>query len=237
MLTNLKDVIDSRNRLLAIPVPPTTHSHKPVSLSTIFDLVDIFAEKYNLRIAQEYHRTAQKDKQFRLHFFFVSPISEDFQRELIILTSYNKSLSVRAAAGISVTLCSNGLTIGDYTIWNKQQGNVVFHFADFLEKMASSFDKDVRNAIVARNRMKEIKVSKEELYRIVGQLTVKREVTTEVVRIAIDELDNPSFPFEGDSDSLWFIYNCFTHAIKDVAPTHYLKIRQQLERYFWQMLN
>ena len=51
--------------------------------------------------------------------FMFDTNNDRFKFEIVVINSYNKSISLRAAGGAAVFACFNGMVIGDYRIQEK----------------------------------------------------------------------------------------------------------------------
>lgn len=235
MSKKLKTFTD-RASLLAVAVPQRTESYTPISIQSIFETIDRLVKERGLVISgEEFFMSSQGQRQ-RLRFFFHGDDAE-FKRELIMISSYDKSIALRGAAGMNVFVCSNGVIVGDILIYNKHTGAVDEKLDDFLNSCFVEMENAYRHILETSASFKKTIINEEAIGQIVGECLWKEYISSSAFHIIKKEYEKPSYNYNCDPKSLWALYNHVTLAMKDQRPENYLENRQGVQEVFAKFYN
>lgn len=218
-----------RATVLAQVVPAQTESYTPVSCQLIFKTVDQLVKEMNLTIIKEeflLHGNGQKQ---RLRFFFGVPNSE-FVRELVIINSYDKSIALRAASGVTVIVCSNGTILGDIKIYRKHTGTVDEEVENFLRDCFVNMLEIYQYAQETKDRYSNVHVDANDIGTILGRLFYEYGyLSSSQLNIVKNQFENPSFDYGVDENSLWAFYQHLTYALTREPANDYLENRRGIQ--------
>lgn len=227
----MKKIIPVYNRanVLAIPVPEQTETYTPVSAQLIFQTIDEVCEELGLVISEEEFLLHGNGERQRMRFFFNVPGS-DFTKELVLISSYDKSIALRAASGTSVFVCKNGTILGDIKIYRKHTGTVDEELKQFLIDSLLNMQEIYQYAEESRDKYKSIILSKEDISLVLGQCFFEFEyLSSTQLNIVKKEFDKPSFDYKSDPMSMWSFYNHLTLAVNGESPSDYLENRRGIQ--------
>lgn len=218
-----------RATVLAQPVPVQTESYTPVSCQLIFETVDRLAKELNLTITKEeflLHGNGQKQ---RLRFFFGVENSE-FVKELVVINSYDKSIALRACAGNTVFVCSNGVMVGEIKIYRKHTGTIDEEVENFLSDCFINMLEIYQYAQETKDRYCSVHVDAQDIGTILGRLFYEYGyLSSSQLNIVKNQFENPSFDYGVDENSLWAFYQHLTYALTRESADDYLENRRGIQ--------
>lgn len=218
-----------RATVLSQVVPTQTESYTPVSCQLIFETVDRLAKELNVTVTKEeflLHGNGQKQ---RLRFFFGVPNSE-FVHELVIINSYDKSIALRAASGVTVFVCENGVVLGDIKIYRKHTGTVDEEVENFLRDCFVNMLEIYQHAQETKDRYCSVHVDAQDIGTILGRLFYEYGyLSSSQLNIVKNQFENPSFDYGVDENSLWAFYQHLTYALTREPANDYLENRRGIQ--------
>lgn len=216
--------ITDRANLLNIPVPNDERVYRSVPLKEIFDTLDELTLEAGWTLSKEYHQTANKGQQHLLRFAYDThnPL---FKFEIVILNSYNKTIALKAAAGVSVAACFNGMICGEFVIDKKHLGSVKEDLNAFFKGFIDKKDQAVADAEEMWQKFNEMEINKFDIYCLLGELFMKDCLNTQQLNLVKNEIEL-EVQYEGCTDkSLNLLYQHVTFAQKNTHPLIYEKVR------------
>lgn len=221
--------ITDRATVLAQTVPQQTESYTPISCELIFKTIDTLSKELNLTVSSEEFLLSGNGNKQRLRFFFGVPNSE-FVHELVIINSYDKSIALRAAAGTSVFVCSNGIILGDIKIYRKHTGTIDQEVEQFFRDCFTNMFEIYQYAQETKEAYSEILVNDEEIGTILGRLFYEFEyLSSSQLIIVKKEFEKPSFEYGVDPKSLWAFYQHLTFALGKETADDYIENRRGIQ--------
>lgn len=218
-----------RASLLAIPVPPETESYTPLPVKLIFDTIDSLSNELGLTITKEEFLLHGNGNKQRLRFFFGVPNS-DFTRELVLISSYDKSIALRASSGVSVVACSNGTLIGDIKIYRKHTGTVDEELKEFLRDCLVDMQEIYQYAEETRDKYKNVILTPEQIGIVLGRCFFEFEyLSSSQLNIVKEQFKRPKYDYEADPMSLWSFYQHLTYALQNESAVDYLENRRGIQ--------
>lgn len=220
-----------RNQVISIQTPQETNTYQPVSYLSLINGADIVSRQYQFILQKEEFQTDVHGGKIKMKFFYDDGIS-DKGFQLSVLTSHDKSLSVRAAGGVYSYICWNLNMIGEVQLLHRHQSDVNDEIETFLNKCFSSHQQDMIQAETMEQNFDWINLTKTDMAEIVGRAFVEEKIINQTqLSIICKELENPSFVYN-KANSLWTLYNHFTHAIKEEHPLTYMQTQQSVQNFF-----
>lgn len=222
----------TRQELNSIPVPEETSWYKPVSTKLIFDTIDDLSREQGFTLQKELLDTKAKGQLQRMRFNFYTG-NPRFSFEVAVLNSYNKQLSLRCGSGASAVICWNLMVMAPSKIHERHQGDVREDLYDFLKESFGEKSKQVTNANTIYNAFDMVPLSRREIAELAGRLIFEEKLLLPMqAKTLREELDEPSFRYDCNLESLNGLYQHVTHAIKTEAPTTYLQTQQAVQEFF-----
>lgn len=222
----------TRQDLNIIPVPDATRTYVPISTSLIFDTIDTLAYEKGFGIQKEIFDTKMKGQQQKMRFVFDTN-SDKFAFEIALMNSYNKTISLRAGAGSSASICWNLQIMAQYRVQEKHVGNVREDLYEFLKSSFEVKDIQIQNAQLLWNKFDYVNLTQKEINELAGSLFFEQKlINSEQAMILRKELDKPSFQYDYNPESLNALYQHTTLAIQGEHPMTYLQTQQGVQSFF-----
>lgn len=221
----------TRNKVIALPTPEQTNTYQPVSYQTLITGADRVADQYQFTLDREEFETDIHGGKIKMKFFYNDGMSNNgFQ--LSVLTSHDKSLSVRAAGGIFSHICWNLNMIGDIQLLHRHQADVNEEIETFLNQCFSSHQQQHLLADKLEQELGLVPLNKREMAELIGRAFVDEKIIgVNQLSLITKELDKPSFKYH-NPESLWGLYNHFTNAVKSEHPLTYMQTQQKIQKFF-----
>lgn len=221
--------ISDRQVVLNIPVPQETETYTPLPAHLIFGTIDKLCQELGLTITKEEFLLHGNGNKQRMRFFFSVPDS-DFTRELVLISSYDKSIALRAASGVTVVVCSNGCLIGDIKIYRKHTGSVDQELEQFLRDCLTDMQTMYQYAEETREKYKSIVLTPEQVSIVLGKCFFELEyLSSSQLNIVKEQFKHPKYDYEADPMSLWSFYQHLTYALQGEPADNYLESRQGIQ--------
>ena len=215
----------TRADLLAIPTPVKTASYTPITCEQIFNTLDKLCLEFGISVKSENFTIRRHGDQQRMRFFFDGNI-DTFSKELVIINSYNKSIALRAAAGTSVVVCSNGVLVGNIKIYKKHTSNVDVLFEEFLRDCIADMTNLYQFAEDTAAEYKDVILTEEDIARYLGEMFFSEDTLSSTqLNIVKREFEKPSYDYGCDPYSLWAFYQHLTLALNKENVEDYLETR------------
>lgn len=222
----------SRAQILDIPVPEDTDTYKAISVRSIFNTIDSLATIKRFNCVQEHLEVTQKGQQQKMRFGFATD-DEKFHFEIAVLNSYNKTLALKAAGGVSVAVCFNGMILGDVKIQEKHMGTIQSDLNTFFIDLFDTQGKLLEEAQLKWQKYNSVKLKKADVHNLIGELFLEEElINSEQLSIIKRELKAPSIYEDVTPGSLNHLYQSVTYAQRGTHPTLYTDNRLQTQNFF-----
>lgn len=218
--------------LRRVPLPMATESYTPVSNGDVIDTIERELRNKGMAIREKVFRSADGGEK-SYGEFRISGGNSEMCMMLGFQNSYDKSLTVKLAAGASIFICSNGAVVGDIvTFRRKHTGDVVdelnYHIEVAVAGMEASFNELER--VFAR--LKEIELSKRATAEIIGRMYIEQDVIKSTqLNIIKRELEKPTYP-EFAAPTAFNLYQHTTHSLKSAHPSDVISTHIDVHKFF-----
>jgi hypothetical protein len=227
----------NRQELLNVVPPADTRTYKAVPVSFIIEEIEKNASENNVTLVKENFIVGRKGNQQTMLFHFLTPYSEKFLFEIGVNNSYDKTMSLGAASGASVRICTNGQVSGDLKIWEKHMADVRLDLANFLKTSFSQQQMRIQEAEAFWNVLNSFESSVPDTYSFIGDLFMNDVIDTRQINAFKENFFNDTFQEKYVNEgvkkgSLNMTYQLLTETFQEVHPLNHLKKRKKLEMYF-----
>ena len=220
----------TRATLEAVPLPVHAATYTVISHKSIMDyaLAEIAAMGFTVH-SEEYRAT--HDGQIAQGIYQLNYNSDPEMSLMFAWTnSYNKQIRFKCAVGgyvhanQTVMLCGE---IGTYA--RKHTGTADADTIAMMQTHLSNAKMYYDNLVADKDAMKVVSISSRRQAEILGVLFAEYEIlTTEQASIIRQQMDKPSFFYNGGKDTLWSFYNHATVALQQSHPRTWMEDQRML---------
>jgi hypothetical protein len=228
MPRKIKDL--TRASLEAVPLPVHAATYTVISHKSIMDyaLAEITAMGFTIE-KEEYRAT--HDGQIAQGIYQLNYNSDTEMSLMFAWTnSYNKQIRFKCAVGgyvhanQTVMLCGE---IGTYA--RKHTGTADADTIAMMKNHLTNAKMYYDNLVLDKEQMKLIPMSLRRQSEILGVLFAEYEIlTTEQASIMRQQMDKPSYFYNGGKDTLWAFYNHATVALQQSHPRTWMEDQRML---------
>lgn len=228
MPRKIKDI--TRATLEAVPLPVYAATYTVISHKSIMDyaLAEITAMGFTIE-KEEYRAT--HDGQIAQGIYQLNYNSDTEMSLMFAWTnSYNKQIRFKCAVGgyvhanQSVMLCGE---IGTYA--RKHTGTADADTIAMMKNHLTNAKMYYDNLVIDKEAMKLVSMSLRRQSEILGVLFAEYEIlTTEQASIMRQQMDKPSYFYNGGKDTLWSFYNHATVALQQSHPRTWMEDQRML---------
>lgn len=214
-------------KIVGRSLPIKTKSYTPISHGSIIKNIENTCADNNLSIVDRSYQFNDSLSQVTGKYT-LSLDDGEAGAMLAWQNSYDKTMSVKFAAGASVFVCSNGMVSGEYAMARKHTGSSDVELLHFIKKSLDSSVDNFNKVIQMKEEMKTIILSESSLYELIGGIFLENEVLRmEQLSFIKKEYNNPTYNYGVGKNNLWNIYNLCTDAIERKShPSLYLTQNQ-----------
>jgi len=220
----------TRATLEAVPLPTHAATYTVISHKSIMDyaLAEIAAMGFTVH-SEEYRAT--HDGQIAQGIYQLNYNSDPEMSLMFAWTnSYNKQIRFKCAVGgyvhanQTVMLCGE---IGTYA--RKHTGTADADTIAMMQSHLANAQMYYDNLVADKEAMKAVPLSSRRQAEILGVLFAEYEIlTTEQASIIRQQMDKPSFFYNGGKDTLWSFYNHATVALQQSHPRTWMEDQRML---------
>jgi hypothetical protein len=220
----------TRDFLKAVPLPVQTSSYTVISHESVMNYV--FAELANqgFSILSEEYRCTQDgliaQGIYKLNF------NSDEEMSLMFAwsNSYNKQLKFKCVTGGYVAANQTVMLCGEIGAWTrKHTGTADADAISMIQTQISNAQMYYTNLIADKEAMKQIPLTTKRQSELLGVLFAEYELlTTEQASIVRQQMDKPSFFYNGGKHTLWSFYNHVTVAFQQSHPRTWMEDQRML---------
>ena len=220
----------TRATLEAVPLPVHAATYTVISHKSIMDyaLAEIAAMGFTVH-SEEYRAT--HDGQIAQGIYQLNYNSDPEMSLMFAWTnSYNKQIRFKCAVGgyvhsnQTVMLCGE---IGTYA--RKHTGTADADTIAMMQNHLTNAQMYYDNLVADKDAMKVVSLSSRRQAEILGILFAEYEIlTTEQASIIRQQMDKPSFFYNGGKDTLWSFYNHATVALQQSHPRTWMEDQRML---------
>lgn len=220
----------TRATLEAVPLPVHAATYTVISHKSIMDyaLAEIAAMGFTVH-SEEYRAT--HDGQIAQGIYQLNYNSDPEMSLMFAWTnSYNKQIRFKCAVGgyvhanQTVMLCGE---IGTYA--RKHTGTADADTIAMMQNHLTNAQMYYDNLVADKEAMKTVSMTSRQQAEILGVLFAEYEIlTTEQASIIRQQMDKPSFFYNGGKDTLWSFYNHATVALQQSHPRTWMEDQRML---------
>lgn len=207
-----------------------TKTYTPITPNMIIEEVVKNCDKYGFKIKRTDTRTNKNGTQQFLNFT-IDVGDPEFGFSVKVINSTNKTLSFRVACGANAFICSNGLTLGEYTLKKKHVSDVDFKMSEVIE---APFIDALVNVQNARMQAQEylIDITDEQKEEICFELMDMEIIGKRQYKKLLAEFAAPTFEYNTPKNTLQEVFNHATYIIQSTRPALRLDKELELVSYF-----
>ncbi len=223
----------TKSKITSIAVPEQTRTYKPVSHNQLIDLTLEALDKAGFKVDNELYSSAKEGNVANAKYSISNVSDKEMQLQIAWQNSYDKSLSLKFAIGARVFICENGCVSGDMGSFKKKHQGSVQEFtpaaiAEYITRAGDVFTR----MQAEREAMKNIILNRQRQAELIGRAFIdKNFITSTQMNIIVRELNRPTYNY-GAPESLWELYQHFTHAMKDSYPSLWMENHINAHNFF-----
>jgi hypothetical protein len=220
----------NRDFLKAVPLPVQTNSYTVISHESVMNYV--FAELANQGfsiLSEEYRCTHDgliAQGIYKLNF------NSDEEMSLMFAwsNSYNKQLKFKCVTGGYVAANQTVMLCGEIGSWTrKHTGTADADAIAMIQTQIANAQMYYNNLVADKEAMKQIPLTTKRQAELLGVLFAEYELlTTEQASIVRQQMDKPSFFYNGGKHTLWSFYNHVTVAFQQSHPRTWMEDQRML---------
>lgn len=214
-------------------LPKETRSYKPVSHGQLIDLTLESIHQAGFKLDREFYSSAKDGKVANAKYTITNVADKEMQLQIGWQNSYDKSLSLKWALGVSVFICTNGVVSGDHGAFKKKHEGDVQEFAplkivEYIKAAGDAFMKLQKE----REAMKLVEIDKRVTAELVGRMIIEQQfIESTQLNIIERELKHPTFDYNA-SGTLWELYQHTTFSMKEIHPSLWMGNHMQAHDFF-----
>lgn len=226
----------TREDILKIATPiggSSLRGYAPVENKRIIETVLEEFDKQGLIVDNEVYRIGAKGNQFNGEFRVKSSLDADISMNLIFQNSYNKTMTMKIAAGFYTFACGNGQVYGDVGRFKRKHvGKAEEVSVEEVKRQIGEMEEQFVQSINFKNRMKEIEITKQTISELTGRMFMQENlIQAHQLAVIKQEFDIPQFDY-GCENKVWNFYSNITHAYKHMHPSLFIDKSKKLSEFF-----
>jgi hypothetical protein len=220
----------TRDFLKAVPLPVQTSSYTVISHESVMDYVftELAAQGFGI-LTEEYRCTYDgliAQGIYKLNY------GSDEEMSLMFAwsNSYNKQLKFKCVTGGYVTANQTVMLCGEIGTWTrKHTGTADADAIEMIKTQITNAAVYYNNLVADKEVMKQIQLTTKRQAELLGVLFAEYELlTTEQASIVRQQIDKPSFFYNGGKHTLWSFYNHVTLAFQQSHPKTWMEDQRML---------
>ena len=241
----------SREDVYTAPVIPWNNdTYTPISNKFIMDFIEDKISNNGLSVQNQNYAVATTTSGLIkgvIGTYDITTGDGTFGQRLVFRNSYDKSMSFAFAVGLVVFCCTNGCIKGDYQYKRVHRGVITDDgsttIEDVTENVTNGFgvmNEAFENNVRQLNNLRQIEIGPTDIYDIIGDLFLKKEVVN-VSQMSIIKKElhySTNFKHLGDPDfTAYDLYNHITESLKKSHPYTYMHDHIVTHRLFEDVFN
>lgn len=220
----------TRDFLKAVPLPVQTSSYTVISHESVMDYVftELAAQGFGI-LTEEYRCTYDgliAQGIYKLNY----GTDEEMSLMFAWSNSYNKQLKFKCVTGGYVTANQTVMLCGEIGTWTrKHTGTADADAIEMIKTQITNAAVYYNNLVADKEVMKQIQLTTKRQAELLGVLFAEYELlTTEQASIVRQQIDKPSFFYNGGKHTLWSFYNHVTLAFQQSHPKTWMEDQRML---------
>jgi hypothetical protein len=220
----------TREYLCSVPLPVFEDSYTVISHESVMDFTLAQLTQFGFNVTSESFRCTADGNIAQGTYYLNYDGDEEIGMMFAWSNSYNKQMRFKCAIGGYVFVCLNGMICGDMGSWSRKHTGIADvetqkTIADQISNAQVYYDRLVTD----KNIMKEIVIDSKRQAELLGVLFAEYEIlTTEQMSLVKQQMEKPSYFYNGDLNSLWSFYNHVTFALKKSHPRNWMEDQRKL---------
>lgn len=233
-----KTVFSTEAEIFNVPLPNHGGKYTPISHKSIVDEVKSKIKAAGMQISNSIYKSTQ-DGQIALgQHMLTSGNDPDIKMMFAWVNSYNKQRRFSCGVGAYVTVCLNGMLSADHGQYSRKHiGSADEEAMKTIEDQFEIADQVFAKMVAEKNMMLQKKLTENLTNEIIGKAFMDNILSPHHLSVVKSEIADPSYQYNGDVDSAWYLYNHMTHAIKDVSPAKYTEKHVEINKLIMSYLN
>jgi hypothetical protein len=220
----------TRDFLKAVPLPVQTSSYTVISHESVMDYVftELAAQGFGI-LSEEYRCTYDgliAQGIYKLNY----GTDEEMSLMFAWSNSYNKQLKFKCVTGGYVTANQTVMLCGEIGTWTrKHTGTADADAIEMIKTQITNAAVYYNNLVADKEVMKQIPLTTKRQAELLGVLFAEYELlTTEQASLVRQQIDKPSFFYNGGKHTLWSFYNHVTLAFQQSHPKTWMEDQRML---------
>jgi len=220
----------TREYLCSIPLPVFEDSYTVISHESVMDYTLAQLTQFGFNVKSESFRCTADGNIAQGTYYLNYDGDEEIGMMFAWSNSYNKQIKFKCAIGGYVFVCLNGMLCGDMGSWGrKHTGTADVEAQKTIADQISNAQVYYDRLVTDKNIMKEVVIDTKRQAELLGVLFAEYEIlTTEQMSLVKQQMDKPSFFYNGDVNSLWSFYNHVTLSLKKSHPRNWMEDQRKL---------
>jgi len=220
----------TKEYLLSVPLPVYTDTYTVITHGSIMEYVQTQLTQYGFSIKGESFRCTADGNIAQGVYYLNHGDDEEIGMMFAWANSYNKTMRFKCAIGGYVHTSLSSMITGDLASWGrKHSGTADIEAHKTINEQISNANVHFDQLIIDKNIMKEIILTTKRQAELLGVLYAEYGIlNTEQISVVKQEIDKPSFFYNGDVNSLWSFYNHVTLALKRSHPVSWMESQRTL---------
>lgn len=225
-----KIINTTENDLRNVTLPSHGGKYGVISHGYIMDKVEEELQKKGLSIKDQSFRATHNGEVAQGVYYLNYGNDSEISLMFAWGNSYDKTQRFKCAVGAYVFVCGNGMLVGDMCNYGRKHlGTAKDDVTETIEQQIASVQSYFNKLVSDKDTMKNIVLTDTEIHDLIGRLYLKDEVITVTQLVNLkDELEDPSYNYGVAHNTLWHVYNCVTHVLKESHPRTWLEDQKEL---------
>lgn len=220
----------TKDYLVNVPLPNHADTYTVISYQSVIDYAyaELAAQGFSI-VDEEYRCTL--DGQIAQGIY---KLQYNTDPEMCIMftwtNSYNKQIKFKCAIGGYVNANGTVMLLGEIgTYVRKHSGTADADTIASMKSQIANADMYYTQLLKDKDRMKEINISSKRQAELLGILFAEYEIlNTEQASLVKQQMNKPSFFYNGGNDTMWAFYNHVTYALQQSHPRSWMEDQRML---------
>lgn len=220
----------TKDYLVSVPLPNHADTYTVISYQSVIDYAyaELAAQGFGI-VDEEYRCTL--DGQIAQGIY---KLQYNTDPEMCIMftwtNSYNKQIKFKCAIGGYVNTNGTVMLLGEIgTYVRKHSGTADADTIASMKSQIANADMYYTQLLKDKDRMKEINISSKRQSELLGILFAEYEIlNTEQASLVKQQMNKPSFFYNGGNDTMWAFYNHVTYALQQSHPRSWMEDQRML---------
>ena len=218
-----------------VQLPMSSSDMRKYQAIAHLDVIDSIKEELDRRgigIVKENYKLGRFGQQLYGNFITNVNVDGEMAASVSFTNSYDKTKRLECISSATVLVCSNGLMRNRQIAGSsrKHVGAINVELAFMVEEAMNSLETEYAMLVEAKNKFKQIEISKQRQAELAGRLFMEQEILS-VTQMSVfkNECERKTNPF--NDDSAWMLYMNASEALKLSHPVDYIKDHQKLHEF------